>query len=265
MLLNLCSNARQAMPAGGELVIETRNILIGSRSTASRPGAPSQGVQLVVTDTGRGIEADHLAHVFEPFFTTKGPGEGTGLGLAVTHGIVTQHGGEIEVTSRIDRGTSVAITLPIVTNAEVVAPSAEDPFTPGAGESLLLVEDDTAVLEVGARMLNGLSYRVVTARNGEEAVNVFEAEKSRIDLAVIDLVMPGESGVEIFEKLQAARSGLPVLFVTGYDVHRRGDELGELSESSHVDILQKPYTQRTIGEKIRALLDAARAVADPSR
>ena len=265
VLLNLCTNARQAMPEGGELVIETRNILIGSRTVASLPGAPAQGVQLVVTDTGRGIEPDHLAHVFEPFFTTKGPGEGTGLGLAVTHGIVTQHDGDIEVESGVGRGTAVTITLPVLTTAEVSTPELEDAFAPGAGETLLLVEDDAAVLEVGSRMLNGLSYRVVTARNSEEAVAVFETEKSRIDLAVIDLVMPGEGGVEVYEKLLAAKSGLPVLFVTGYDVDRRGESFGRLNRSSQVDFLQKPYTQRTIGEKIRSLLDSARAVADPPR
>ena len=259
-LLNLVINAKDAMPEGGKITIETANSYLDDAYAAQfgdiRPG---QYVMLSVTDTGGGIPAAILDRVFEPFFTTKEPGKGTGLGLSMIHGFVKQSGGHIRIYSEAGHGTSVKIYLPKLTQdfATATAPKAMDldvqPLARAkASETILVVEDNEGVLDFTCSALEDLGYRVLIARDGPEAVDILESETA-IDLLFTDVVMPnGMSGRQLADQALEKRPGLPVLYTTGYSrnaiVHQ-----GRLDADVH--LLSKPYTQKELATKIRSLLD----------
>ncbi|MFQ5651065.1 MAG: response regulator [bacterium] len=256
VLMNLFANARDAMPKGGKLMLKTRNVKRTALLDEPKDRQTARKyVQIVVADTGTGIEKENLAHIFDPFYTTKEVGKGTGLGLAVVHGIVEQHGGNIEVDSRPGEGTTVEIFFPAVKRTKATEDKPEPAHvTRGRGETLLLVEDEAVVLGVTVRILNYLGYKVLTARDGEEAMNLFQSEKNNIDLVILDVVMPKESGPDIYKKMTVSRPNLPVLFVTGYDVHAKLADFGLETEPRSIAVLQKPYTRESLGAKIRELL-----------
>jgi len=247
VVVNLAVNARDAMPDGGTLTLET--------------GRVKGHVHLTVRDTGHGMDARTQSHLFEPFFTTKEVGKGTGLGLATVYGVISQAGGTIECESAPGAGTSFRITFPRVEGEEsgVVATSAgpEPPAasSPGARETILLVEDEETVRRLGRRILEGKGYLVLEAKDGADALLVAAAHPGPIDLLVADLVMPGMSGREVAQKLTADRPGLKVLFVSGYTedtaIRRRVSE-------SDVSFLQKPFTVDALSRKVREVLDAPR-------
>jgi signal transduction histidine kinase/ActR/RegA family two-component response regulator len=261
-LINLIVNAKDAMPDGGKLTIETSNAFLDEAYVAAFGDLkPGQYVMLSVTDTGHGIAPAMLEKVFEPFFTTKGPGKGTGLGLAMVHGFVKQSGGHIRVYSEVDEGTTVKIYLPrlvgpLPAKAVPFGPVAVNDVTPrraNPGETVLLVEDDLGVREYAIGVLEDLGYRVVAAEDGSEALKAFEAAE-RVDLLFTDVVLGGSmNGRQLAEAIKARKPGLPVLFTTGYTrnaiVHQ-----GRLDAGVH--LLSKPYTQRDIAEKVRALIDS---------
>jgi PAS domain S-box-containing protein len=253
VITNLAVNSRDAMPRGGRLTIETRNVDLDPSFAQERPDLiPGSYVMLAVSDTGTGMEPETLTHVFEPFFTTKEPGKGTGLGLATVYGIVQQSGGHIYVYSEPMHGTSFKIYLPRV--AETVAPPALPvPQTAAhrGTETILLVEDDPAVRVLTRRMLESRGYTVLAAANGTEGVEAARRYAGEIHLLVTDVVMPEMNGRELFTQLSAQRSGLRVLFLSGYTdeaIVRHGNlERG-------VPFLQKPFTPETLARKVREAL-----------
>ena len=266
-LLNLIVNARDAMPDGGRLTIETGNAYLDD-DYASRFGdiVAGQYVLLSVTDTGTGIAPDVLRHVFEPFFTTKGAGKGTGLGLAMVHGLVKQSQGHIRIYSEVGKGTTVKIYLRrMLADEDVPAapasmrPASESP-TPRAkdGETVLLVEDNEGVRLYAAAILKDLGYRVLDAGDVPEALELLDREGAeRIDIVFTDVVLPqGMSGADLAKEVKRRRAALPVLFTTGYTrnaiVHN-----GVLDPN--VDLINKPYTLPEVGRKLRELLDLAAA------
>jgi two-component system cell cycle sensor histidine kinase/response regulator CckA len=261
--MNLCVNARDAMPTGGNFTIETRNV----DWTADGAALPSWGdmgkyVMLAATDTGAGMTHDVRAHIFEPFFTTKVVGKGTGLGLATVHGIVKQSNGHIEVHSKLNLGTTFKIYLPA---ADGISPSqrrtgeqdpalkASDRVTAiGGAETILLVEDEEAVRGLALHILQSYGYKVLSAAGGTDALRISEEGRSAIDLLVTDVVMPRMGGRELADALRSAFPKMKVLYTSGYTddaVVQHGILQKEVS------FLQKPYTPLSLTRKVRAVLD----------
>ena len=221
VLINLCVNARDAMPGGGVLTIETENMSFNARDCLLYDLAnPGRYVMLAVADTGHGIAEDDLAHVFEPFFTTKEVGKGTGLGLATVYGIVKQHEGAVRVQSEPGAGTTFDIYLPM--SDRPAHENEDDRNTPVAGgtETILLAEDDAMVRRLAGRMLEHAGYTVLYAHDGEEAVALFRQHSDDIDLLIFDAVMPNLGGWDAYERIQAIRPDVPAFFASGYSEGR---------------------------------------------
>ena len=254
VIVNLCVNARDAMPTGGRLAISTSAVKI--KDTVSRhPQAvpPGQYSRIAVTDTGCGMTDAVRAKIFEPFFTTKPVGQGTGLGLSTVFGIVEQSGGHITVTTEVGRGTTFEVYLPVIAteSATPLAAEATTP-TPGGRETVLLVEDERSVRKLTAMLLRNAGYRVLEADGGDEAARVYERAGSDVQLLVTDVVMPRESGRELAARLTRVSPGLRVLFMSGYTddrVMRHG------IQSSEVAFIQKPFDVGALLVKIREVLD----------
>jgi two-component system cell cycle sensor histidine kinase/response regulator CckA len=236
LLLNLCTNARQAMPSGGRL-----------RLRASAVGVE---VELEVTDTGLGMGEETRARIFEPFFTTR-PG-GTGLGLSVVHGVVQEHHGSINVESKPGQGTTVRVRLPRRERPMPVPGRAAEEKA-GGGETLLLAEDEPLVRELMARTLRRQGYEVLVASDGQEAVELFAREKERIALVVLDAIMPRLGGRQAFARMEEMRPGLKALFVSGYAPDVVG--MAELISAGQVAMLSKPFMASDLSSRIRILLE----------
>ena len=250
VLMNLFLNAGYAMPEGGRLAIRTENAELDHAAAARHGIGAGRYVELSVSDTGAGIDAEVLPHIFEPFFTTKECGKGTGLGLASAYGIVKNHGGAIEVTNRPDVSTTLTVFLP-ATDA-VPAPAAPAPAGPAAGQGrILVVDDDRMIADVTAAMLRRLGYDVLVATTGREAIEQFEARADGIDAVVLDAIMSDTCGGEIYETLREIDPGVRVLLSSGYDPSGR---VGEILERGCRAFLQKPYTIRELSAKLQELL-----------
>ncbi len=240
VLMNLCLNARDAMPKGGRLVIETQNVDIDEdycrlHTYYVRPGSY---VLLAVSDTGIGMDAATIDRIFEPFFTTKEIGKGTGLGLATVFGIVKQHGGFINVYSEPGKGTTFRVYLPGDSGAPEPSKAEPDEQPQKGTETILLAEDHESLRELAQETLGALGYHVILASNGIEAVQLFKDNSDRIDLVVMDVVMPGMSGPDAYLKMSAIRPGLGVVFTTGYTAEAAS--LTSLAKKG-ASVLQKPY------------------------
>ena len=253
VVMNLAVNARDAMPTGGTLVIETANVALDSSPTAKVGGSAGPHVVLTVRDTGEGMDSEVLAHVFEPFFTTKEAGKGTGLGLSTVHGIVRESGGLVRVESAVGSGTSFHVFLPAIDEGAKRAELPLPTVAPrGHGETVLLVEDDSTMRATLRRILQQRGYSVLEARRGDEAVALAHAYLGPIHLLLADVVMPGLSGPQVERELRASRSDLRVLYVTGYTddaIVRHGPI------DSEVELLQKPFTPEMLARRIRDVLD----------
>ena len=259
VVMNLAINARDAMPQGGQLVVETANADLGGeyvrRNVGSRPGPH---VMLAVSDSGQGIPLELQKHIFEPFFTTKEQGKGTGLGLATVYGIVKQSGGYIEVDSAPGRGTTFRIYLPRVDAATPAAERGPRAAAPTGGtETILLVEDEDGVRELARDILRSNGYTVLEARNGAEALRLGEGHRGPLELLLTDVVMPRMSGRELAERMTALRADVTVLYMSGYtdDAVIRHGVLG-----SDTAFLQKPFTPAALVQRVRETLDLARRV-----
>jgi PAS domain S-box-containing protein len=245
VIMNLAVNARDAMPKGGRLSIETAH---------SNSGVAAPDVVLNITDTGTGMDARTQARIFEPFFTTKGVGEGTGLGLATVYGIVDQSGGRIAVESEPGRGTTFRICFPAVEESRDLAPPTVPMKQSAQGcETLLVVEDEDSVRKLVCGLLKRSGYHVLMARSGGEALKLCETYTDRIDLLISDLIMPAMSGTELYERMIVMRPEVKVLFISGYSdeaIENRG-----LLASNSV-FLQKPFPPDVLTRKVREILDS---------
>jgi signal transduction histidine kinase/CheY-like chemotaxis protein len=253
VLLNLAINACDAMANRGALSVTAEVVELTADDATQHGLRPGEYVRVAVTDTGTGMDDATLRSIFEPFFTTKEVGRGTGLGLAVAHGIVTQHGGQITVDSELGKGSTFTVFLPQArgTSARHVIPTAKPLASPG-GETVLVVEDEAAVRRAVQRNLQRLGYRVLVASDGEDALRIAESLEA-IDLLLSDVVMPGMDGPEVACRLRAKWSDLPVLFVTGYSADRLAPS-GVIGP--HDRVLEKPYQLEELARTIRQMLEA---------
>jgi len=248
ILMNLAVNARDAMPFGGSIGIETRKVEFDREYTKKYAAAPGPYIVLCFSDNGPGIDEATLPHIFEPFFTTKDPGKGTGLGLATIYGIVKQNSGNIWVYSEVGHGTTFKIYLP---QTGAVAPSPKDrpaPSSVGGTEALLIVEDDVALLDVISTMLKSSGYRVHTASTEAAAIEIAMKHPGTLDLLVSDVVMKGTSGPELADKLRLLQPEMKVLYMSGYV----GDKL---SDYGPLEVLEKPFAKNELLGRVRAALD----------
>jgi CheY-like chemotaxis protein len=254
VLMNLAVNARDAMPRGGRLDVETCNVTFDEDAARAR-GAPRAGDYLKISlrDTGYGMTPEVKERVFQPFFTTKEVGKGTGLGLAVVHGIVGQSGGFVTLESRPGKGAQFDIYLPAATPSE---PQAEAPLSmrpPGARGRILLVEDDDAVRRVALRVLSAMGCTVLVANDGAEALGLLEDGRIEVDAVLTDVVMPGIDGYEMVERIRTRRPGLKTLYMSGYT----DDMLVRRGVLTHeVNFLAKPYTPTSLRAAVQRLLAA---------
>jgi CheY-like chemotaxis protein len=254
VIINLAVNARDAMPQGGKLTIETRNVELDAEYAKLHPEVkPGRYVMVAVSDTGSGMSQATKTHIFEPFFTTKPPGKGTGVGLATVYGIVKQSGGHVAVYSELGHGTTFKIYLPPVEQKVSSSKSLHGvKVVPHGNETILLVEDEDAVRAIIKMALQTLDYTVLEARNGEEAVRIVERHTEPIHLLITDVVMPEMGGRQVAERLAACKEGIKVLFLSGYTddaVVRHGILQAEVA------FLQKPFTPMALANKVRDVLD----------
>jgi len=263
VLMNLVVNARDAMPDGGGIVIETTELQIAHDDIHQfHDAAPGAYVCLRVSDSGCGIDSEALSHIFEPFFTTKEPGKGTGLGLSTVFGIVKQHGGAVRVDSRVGSGTTFTILLPATTTTgSAVGQSLRETSSVavrGGSESILVVEDEDQVRLLVQRLLEVQGYRVQVVSNGAEALALVNGERCPFDLVITDMIMPGGvSGRELAARMLGPRPDLKVIYMSGYT----GDLVGpgvELREG--FNFLQKPFGRASFLECVRSSLDGAPGV-----
>jgi PAS domain S-box-containing protein len=241
VLVNLAVNARDAMPAGGTLTIDTGNIIVDADTVAGGPKArEGRNVRLRVSDTGTGMTADVVEHVFEPFFTTKAEGAGTGLGLATVYGILSQADGHIRIYSEPGAGTTFTIMLPVTAEAAVPVVEAVPCQQAPTGETVLVVEDEPALREVTRRILTRNGYQVITAANGPDALRIARDHPGEIHLLVTDVVMPQMLGKEVADRMRAIRPGIEVLFMSGYARPVLAAQ-GRLDPS--VALVEKPFSE----------------------
>jgi len=256
VLMNLFVNARDAMPQGGKITLKTESAVFTPSYCRTHPWArEGRYVLLQVTDTGEGMPPDVQSRIFEPFFTTKEEGRGTGLGLAMVYGIIRQHNGFIHVYSEPSQGTVFKVYLPIVENeaTEIEHELLEE--APGGTETILVAEDEEMVREVAVRILEDAGYTVLAATNGEEAIEVFNANKDRINLALFDVIMPKLSGRAVYDYVKAICPELPVLFSSGYSVN--SIDTGFVIEQG-MELIEKPYDPNALMLKIRQMLDTCK-------
>jgi nitrogen-specific signal transduction histidine kinase/CheY-like chemotaxis protein len=254
VLVNLVVNARDAMPRGGTVTIETANTRLDGTYASRHVGVtPGEYVMLAVSDTGMGMDHDTQSHIFEPFFTTKEKGKGTGLGLSTVYGIVRQSGGNIWVYSEPGKGTTFKVYLPQVQGELTQMDSMVKANIKRGSETVLLVEDEDMVRNLASEILEETGYTVLTANGGEEAIRLFNTHPEPIHLMITDVVMPKMSGRDVADRLKQIHPETKVLFMSGYTdeaiVHHG-------IVDSHIAFIQKPFSEVALTEKIREVLDA---------
>jgi PAS domain S-box-containing protein len=253
VLVNLAINARDAMPGGGTLTIDTGNIDADKDYAGSRPGlAPGRYVRIRVSDTGTGMDREVLDRVFEPFFSTKPKGSGTGLGLAAVYGIITQAHGYVQIYSEPGLGTTVSALLPVTAEAAAPAQPADEAPAPGRGETVLLVEDQESLLLLTSRILTSNGYQVCAAAPAD-AIRRAGDPQQPVNLLLTDVVMPQMLGNEVAARVCASRPELPVLYMSGYAQPILDDQGGL---DPHVDLLEKPFTAATLLTRVRQAIDS---------
>lgn len=250
VLLNLYVNAWQAMPNGGELYIETENMVIDENLMTLSELSPGKYVKTSITDTGVGMDETIRSRIFDPFFTTKEMGRGTGLGLASSYGIIKNHNGSIRVYSEIGKGSTFTIYLPASTR-QVESEEKLTSRLEGGDQLILMVDDEALVLEVGLKMLKKLGYRILVARSGQEAVEIFERHRDQIDLIILDMIMPDMGGSETFDKIRDIKPDANVLLSSGYSLN--GQAIRILSKGCR-GFIQKPFSLHELSQKLREVL-----------
>jgi PAS domain S-box-containing protein len=251
VFMNLYLNAWQAMPGGGELFLETGNAVLSEEQTFSYSFKPGRYVKILVRDTGVGMDEKTRERIFDPFFTTKGMGRGTGLGLATVYGIIKGHKGFIDVDSVSGQGTTFTIYLPASDKEIMEEPGEAGTITKG-GETILIVDDEQMVLDVTKELLESMGYRVHTAGNGKDAVDVYQNRKGEIDLVILDMIMPGMSGGETFDRLHEINPGIKTLLSSGYSINGQAQEILDRGCNGFI---QKPFLLKNLSRKVREILD----------
>jgi two-component system NtrC family sensor kinase len=252
-LLNLALNARDAMPTGGKLTIETSNAYLDDEYCREHEGIlPGQYILVAITDSGAGMSAETIDRAFEPFFTTKEAGKGTGLGLSQVYGFMKQSGGHVKIYSEPGEGTTIKLYLPRREGNELVISGADDLNSErGGGETILIVEDDDGVRQYASEILRDLNYQVIEAKDSATALRLLDADK-KFDLLLTDVVLPGKNGRELANEVERRRPGTKIIFMTGYSrnaiVHH-----GRLDRG--IELIPKPLTERVLARKIRQVLD----------
>ncbi|OEU67498.1 MAG: hypothetical protein BBJ57_04655 [Desulfobacterales bacterium PC51MH44] len=251
VLLNLYVNAGQAMPGGGDLYLQTENVTFDENYDGSFPVKDGNYVKISVTDTGVGMDEKTLQRIFDPFFTTKDMSRGTGLGLASSYGIIKNHGGIIDVQSVIGWGATFNVYLP-ASKKEVIKEKQLDQETLKGNETVLLVDDEDMIIDVGSKILKSLGYRTLTAKDGEEAIEVYQANKSKIDMVILDVIMPGIGGGETYDRLKKINPKVKVLLSSGYSLDEQATEIMDRGCNGFI---QKPFLIKQLSQKIRDILD----------
>jgi len=252
VLFNLFVNASDAMPSGGDLLLRTTNATHNDIKGKLYNPKPGNYVLLEVGDTGIGMDEDTMERIFDPFFTTKEMGRGTGLGLASAYGIVKGHGGYIEIDSKKGEGTTFNIYLPASEKQVESAVKTAGEFMRGA-ETVLLVDDEAAVLEVGVELLKVMGYQALTARDGKEALAVYETHGSDIDIILLDMVMPNMGGGEAYDRMKEINPKIKVLLSSGYSIDGRAQEILDRGCNGFI---QKPFNMKQLSARLREILDA---------
>ncbi len=254
ILMNLATNARDAMPGGGRLHVDVRRTRLGEEDRPLHAWIqPGSYVCIGVSDSGVGMDEQTSARVFEPFFTTKAPGVGTGLGMAMVYGLVKQHRGFVHLYSAAGHGTTVKIYLPLAAEHSASAMEIEDrPLLPGGSETVLVVEDDPRLRSVAARLLEKVGYRVLVAADGQEGLEHYQAHAALIDVVITDMMMPKLTGLELFRALRREQRDVRVLFNSGYPTVSLREAVGR---DTAVAFLTKPWTASELLQHVRALLD----------
>lgn len=250
-LMNILINAAHAMPHGGAIAVETKNVDVAPGTGTDRPDRSGAYAAVTITDTGIGMDEETVQRIFDPFFTTRENEGGTGLGMASVWGIIDSHNGFINVDSKPGKGTSVTIYLPASAAVKIKPPEMmEEEWIPGSG-TILVVDDEERVLQAGRQILGKLGYEVVAASGGKEAVEWFAAHQGAVDLVILDLVMPSMNGRQTFDRLREINPDVTVLVVSGFD---KQGEVEEMLAKGCKDYLQKPYTVPMLSRKIRDLI-----------
>jgi CheY-like chemotaxis protein len=255
VVLNLCLNARDAQPEGGTLTVETANVHLALDSvTDPVEGRPGDFVRLRIADTGHGMSPEVQERIFEPFFTTKEPGKGTGLGLAMVFGIVKAHGGWVECRSEVGKGTCFDVYLPpLRAPVPAVLPTPDSGVrVRGGSETILLADDEEVVAHLGRTILERHGYRVFTAQDGAEALEVYRREPRAIDLVILDLAMPRMSGPEALQELRKINPAVGVLISSGYS---SDEDLRAVERAGVLGFVAKPYRPVDLARRVRAALD----------
>ena len=254
VIVNLAVNARDAMPAGGQLMLETDNLILDRNFCATHPDLkPGDYVKLEVSDTGCGMLPEVREHLFEPFFTTKAKGKGTGLGLTTTYGIVKQFGGHIAVYSEIGRGTTFKIYFPASHDTlKVVSPAPQVSVLLPGNETIMVVDDDTNIVTMVSQILTELGYRVISSTNSRRALALSDQHTQPIDMVLTDMIMPGLNGPDLIRKMRQTRPGLKALYMSGY-ASNAAALIGALKANEV--FLQKPFSSETLTQRIRKVLD----------
>lgn len=252
ILMNLAINARDAMPRGGTLIIETTEEIVTAAPGARTSGPSSKFMRISVTDSGEGIAPEHQPHVFEPFFTTKEPGKGTGLGLSTVHGIVKQSGGFIRLRSEVGRGTTVDVYLPCAGTSVPQEIEYDRKRDLRGSETILLAEDDAGVRRMAERALKAQGYQILSAASGRDALQLATTHRERIHAVVTDVVMPGMSGPTLVARLEVSRPDIRVLYISGY-ADDMMQQHGVFDDGMRY--LRKPFTPDELAKTVREVLD----------
>jgi CheY-like chemotaxis protein len=250
VLLNLCVNAADAMPGGGDMTLKTTNVTHKDMKGKLYEPKPGSYVLLAVTDTGTGMYKKTMERIFDPFFTTKEMGRGTGLGLASAYGIIKGHGGYIDVDSIRGRGTAFSIYLPASKKKVRKVVKTAERLVKGTG-TVLLVDDEEVILEVGRELLEALGYRVLLAQDGKEAVKVYGKNQDQIDIVVLDVVMPGMGGGEAYDRMKDINPDIKVLLSSGFSID---GEASKILERGCNGFIQKPFTMKELSGEIGKIL-----------
>jgi CheY-like chemotaxis protein len=250
VLLNLFVNAWQAMPGGGQLYLQTQNVNLNEAYVRAHDVDPGRYVRISIADTGTGMDRATQERIFDPFFTTKAMGRGTGLGLASAYGIIRNHGGIINLNSKLGEGTTFNIFLPASKKEIPEEKTITERFSMGT-ETILLVDDEDVVVDIGKKTLEKMGYNVLTARNGKEAIELYKHNQAEIDIVVLDMVMPEMGGGEVYDVLKEINPNAKVILSSGYSVE---GEATEILERGCNGFVQKPFKPGVLTEKIREIL-----------